>query len=216
MIYDERYRNQVFWDVPHGPDYASLKRKLIDLAMNGQNRITPPAGKDSKTIGIGALAALVLAVLAGVITHFVTGAGIGAAVVGFIVFFLAGTVTALIIARNRLLVRPKLMTQEVNAMCVGYSITGNDGHINRTPVFKYTYAGREYLAYDGIYSNRGRLPEIDSTVTIKVDPEDPAEFIWSDNNQKTFVFAAVICAIMILTEIAMIVIILSDKGLMGS
>lgn len=217
MIYDERYRDQIFWENPYDLDYASFKSKLLDLAMNKTQFITPPAGKDAKTVGIGFLIAVVVAALAGVITHFATGAGIGAVVVAVIAFFMVGTVTAVIVARNRLIVRPSKMTQEVNAKCVGYSLTGSDGHMNRCPVFKYTYGGREYLAYEGNYSNRGERPEIDSMVTIRVDHDDPAEFVWNDrNNQKTFVFSAVICVIMFLVEIAMLIITLSDKGLMGS
>ena len=40
--------------------------------------------------------------------------------------------------------------------------------------------------------------------------------MWSEgNNKKMFFFAAAICVIMIIGEIAMIVVTLGDKGIMG-
>ena len=216
MIYDPRYRGQVFWDAPHKPDLMTLINMLQDQIRLKSEIVYPPAGKDSKTLGIGLGCTALFALLAGGLTFLITKVGIASFIVGFISLFLGFTVTALIIAHNRLISRPRLMTSEVNAVCVGHSITRSDHHMSRTPVFKYTYNGREYLAYDGNYANKTKIPAIDSTVTINIDPEDPSEFMWSEsNNKKMFFFVAMICIVMIIGEIAMIIVTLSDKGIMG-
>ena len=216
MIYDPRYRGQVFWDAPHKPDLMTLINMLQDQIRLKSEIVYPPSGKDSKTLGIGLGISALLGLAAGGITYLVTKVGLASFIVGFISLFFGFTVTALIIAYNRLIVRPRLMTSEVNALCVGHSIAMSDHHATRTPVFKYTYNGREYLAYDGNYANKTKIPEIDSTITINIDPEDPSEFMWSEsNNKKIFFCAAAVCVMMIIGEIAMIVVTLGDKGIMG-
>lgn len=217
MIYDPRYQGQVFWDAPHSPDLMTLLNMLQDQIRLKSEIVYPPAGKDSKILGFGFGITALLGLAAGGITHLITKASLASFIVGFISLFLGFTVTALIIAHNRLISRPRLMTSEVNAVCIGHSITRSDHHTSRTPVFKYTYKGREYTAYDGNYANNTKIPSTGSEVTIKVDPEDPAEIMWSDkNNKKMFFFAAMICIVMIIGEIAMIIVTLSDKGIMGS
>ena len=216
MIYDPRYRDQVFWDAPHKPDLMTLINMLQDQIRLKSEIVYPPAGKDAKTLGIGLGCSALFALLAGGLTFLITKVGIAAFIVGFIGLFMGFTVTAFFIARDRLLIRPQLMTSQVNAVCVGHSLTGGDGHMNRCPVFKYTYNGREYLAYDGNYSNRTKLPDIDEKLTIRIDPEHPEELMWNEgHNKNTFFFAAAVCVIMIIGEIAMIVVTLGDKGIMG-
>ena len=216
MIYDERYRDQVFWDAPYSPDLHILINMIREKALNRTEIITPPAGKDLKTLGIGLGCTALLALAAGGITYLVTKVGLAAFIVGFISLFIGFTITAFLIARNRLLIRPKLMTAQVNAVCVGHSLTGGDGHMNRCPVFKYTYNGREYLAYDGNYTNRTKLPDVDEKLTIRIDPEDPAELMWSEGqNKNSFFFAVIVCAVLLLGEIGMIFVTLCDEGIMG-
>ncbi|MBR5386955.1 MAG: hypothetical protein IK142_05160 [Clostridiales bacterium] len=216
MIYDERYREQVFWDAPYTPELRILIGMIRDKALNRTEIIYPPAGKDMKTLGIGLGCSALFALLAGGLTFLITKVGLAAFIVGFIGLFMGFTVTAFLIARDRLLIRPQLMTSQVNAVCVGHSLTGGDGHMNRCPVFKYTYNGREYLAYDGNYSNRTKLPDIDEKLTIKIDPEHPEELMWNEgHNKNSFFFAALVCAIIFLGEIGMIAVTLCDKGIMG-
>lgn len=216
MIYDPRYRDQIFWDAPHKPDLMTLINMFQDQIRLKSEVVYPPSGKDAKTLGIGLGCSALAGLAAGGITYLMTKVGLASFIVGFITLFLGFTITALIIARYRLIIRPSKMTSEVNAVCVGYSISRSDQHTIRTPVFKYTYNGREYLAYDGNYSNHSKIPSIDSTLTIRIDPEDPAELMWSErNNRKTFFFAAAVCVIMIIGEIGMIIVTLGDKGIMG-
>ena len=214
MIYNYNYRRQIFWDTNDSLTVMELIQKITDLATI--NRESPPSSKDSKTFGIGCLLAFILGGAAGSITYLINKSAAGAIVIGMISFFMVFTVTAFIILRNRMLVRPAKMTQEVNAECIGFSFTCSNGHRLRTPVFAYHYNGKKYLSYDGTYANNVKMPAIGSEVTIHIDPDDPNEIMWSEkNNKNTFIFGALVCAIMFIGEIGFIILALNDKGIMG-
>ena len=145
---------------------------------------TPPASPDLKTVGIGMLINTLVCIAVGFIKFFLHGSGIAGFVTGFVLWFAGFAVVGLIVDYNRMIKRPKKMTAEVNALVAGHSLEASNGHLMRTPVFKYEYGGRKYFAYDGVCSNTGKVPKVGEEVTIRIDPDEPSELSWSDKKQE--------------------------------
>lgn len=213
MRYDRSYRNQVFWDKDHSISLAELiemiKQEMYER-KHGGGVAYPPKTDDSETLRKGGLGTVVLVIVAALVAFLIKRDGLVALIVGFMCFFIGFTITALIIVYNRLYVRPARMTQEVSAKCIGHSLTNSDGHMLKSPVFSYYYAGRNYTAYTGNYGSGRKIPAIGTDVTIKIDPEDPMELKWSDSSTKSsFIFASLVCGIVLIGEIGMLLMVLT-------
>ena len=221
MLYDKMYKDQLFWDNAYELTVTDFVRRMRQEMMERMERreiVYPPAGKDLKTVGIGVLISVGAAAAAGGIAFAVSGSGIGGFCLGFILFFILMCFVVVFVMFQRLIKRPQKMTQEVNATCMGYSLTGgnNNGGFSITPVFKYFYGGREYLAYDGNYQNHSwkKMPPIDSELTIRIDPEDPAELMWSEgNNKKMFIFCTGVTIAVLAGAVAMLFLIINTPDL---
>lgn len=218
MIYNENYSNQFFRDTNEPftlKDFYKLSKEK--LAIKEQN-INPPKSQDIKIWIVGLGVTFVMTAVACIIvalTRFKT-ASLGLMIaVAMLMFFLGGTVTVYVKIVNRLMIIPRRMTEPVNALCVGFSLSGNEsgeGGIMQTPVFKYKYGEIEYLAYDGIYTNHAEFPGIGEEWTIAVDPNNPSELVWSTkNNIKLFVLATVACAFFVALEIVLMVVFLTNR-----
>ena len=196
MLYESNYRGQVYWDSPDRITLRDVLEKLNERIQYHHYVTTPPASPDLKTVGIGMLINTLVCIAVGFIKYFLHGSGIAGFVTGFVLWFAGFAVIGLIVGYNRMIKRPKKMTVEVNALVAGHSLEASNGHLLRTPVFKYEYGGRKYFAYDGVYSNTGKVPKVGEEVTIRIDPDEPSELSWSDkNNRSTFMFIGFVCAI---------------------
>ncbi|MBO4635824.1 MAG: hypothetical protein J5685_01635 [Clostridiales bacterium] len=217
MLYDRNYRDQMFWETEYYPTLTEFFTRLRQVDY--RDLCYPPKGKAFGLAVKGFGTAFAVGVLTGVISWLVTGSGVFGLVLGMMAFFGIGIVVAFLIARKTLVTEPAKMTSEVNAKCIGYSLSGSGkgGGVLRTPVFQYNVGGREYIAYDGVYTRHSRMPAIDEYCSIWVNPEEPEYMKWDDaHNMKTFIFAAFVCAIIFLVWIGMTILVIRDPGLRGA
>ena len=70
-------------------------------------------------------------------------------------------------------------TDQVTATIIDFAISHTRSHgrstTTRTPIYQYTYQGREYISKNSIYSNFGN-GHVDDECLLYVNPEDPLEF----------------------------------------
>ncbi|MBO4926814.1 MAG: hypothetical protein J5379_00990 [Clostridiales bacterium] len=219
MLFNADYSGQIFCDREGGMiSFSELSGMSYGNTVSKPRPVSQAADTEPKIFKTGLLITLGLAIAAGGIAFLVSRSGIGSFALGFMCLFLGGTTTVFSFICYKLLIRTRRITEPVEAKCIGYSLhsekTDTGGGTTRCPVFEYSYGGKDYVAFDGMYTGSKKIPGIGSVMDIWIDPNDPAELLWSKSNiRKTFVFDATICAALIIAEIVLIVSMLFDEGL---
>lgn len=193
MIYNPNYRDQVFWESEGSPSLGDVF-SMLKTSMKTP-RVPLPASPVSKVgfITAGICGGVVL--LAALLTYVFSKSALLTLVLGMSLCFLCMGILFIVLAVFNFFIYANRCTAPVKAVCVGYSISGNSSggsnhHIMRCPVFRYTYGGVEYTAYDGIYENHHRMPPMGVEADILVDPTDPAHIKWEFDNRKALWFIA--------------------------
>ena len=177
MRYEPNYRSQFFWDSEGRPGIEDLFNFL--KTNTGGSRI--PRNRLSKLINVELAIGAVAVAIACVIIYVTSKSVLLTLVLGMVSVFYAMGIAALvglIIARTKFATN---YTETVSAKCIGISISGMTDHrqLLKTPVFKYSYGGRNYIAFDGKWSNfHDAFPEIGGDWEIDVNPDDPEDIRW--------------------------------------
>ncbi len=177
MRYEPNYSRQYFSESDSIPSPIEL---ASSINVNGSFNKMPKDRFTSAVHAMIGIGALVLAVVA-VIIYVVTKSPLLTLVMSMAaVFFIMGILAFVGLALSRTKFA-KSYTETVPAKCIGISIRGVTDHMRliKTPVFKYAYGGKDYIAIDGKWANfHDAFPEIGGDWEIEVNPDDPEDIRW--------------------------------------
>ena len=219
MRYNANYKNQFFWDSNNDITFKQLWEMMkAEFATGGRN-VTPPRSRFSKFITIGICSVAGAALVSFGISFLVTKGAVFALVIAMLTLFIFLGIFFIALSIFGFVILPKSYTEQIEAVCVGHSISGGGGNDGagrpaRCPVFEYTYKGQKYLAYDGIYDNTSAKPMIGATVPIMIDPAAPEELMWNSPNG-AMIFLSLGGLFFIVLALAMLFVTLNDDNFMN-
>lgn len=106
-------------------------------------------------------------------------------ILGVLVFIFAG-IAMLVLPAMEKRRRKKVYTEKVEATIVRYETMSHKGTVLYCPVYRIKYWGREREISDNSYSNFGNM-EIGTELELKINPNNPEEFIRDNNIQLNFI-----------------------------
>ncbi len=213
MIYNQNYRDQFFWDQPGKPSISQLFGMVkSELSTPRVKRPSNPVTKVSLvSLGIGAL----IVALSALLSYALTKSILFMIIIIMVTAFIFMGASFIVIAVYNFFIYGRRCTVSTPATCIGYSISGSSNNnsggarLLRSPVFKYTYGGLEYIAFDDVYESGGNVPPMNVETTILVDPSDPSHIKWDFSNRKA-VWIIAGGAIFILMAFGLLFLCLSD------
>lgn len=177
MRYDPNYDNQFFWDRSNRPGLLDLAN-MVKTNIGGTNS---PRDKRSRKISVDLAVGAIAVAVTCVIIYATSRSALFTLVIGVVAVFYAmgiGMLVELLLSRT---IYSRNYTETVSAKCIGISIHGEteNGQLIKTPVFEYSFGGRNYIAFDGKWSNfRDNFPEIGGDWEIELDPDNPEDIRW--------------------------------------
>lgn len=196
MYYDKNYRNQFFKD-DNGPiDFKKMFNFEFIKEMNRRDRPKRPKTRTKKIETKVCLVVILLGLIAMGASYLVWEIPVIPVLIFMGTVFILFAAMTWVYAVDAFVISPKLCTEEIDARCVGYSITSSNdadnsgtGGFLRSPVFEYEYNGKEYTAYDAVYERRSDFPNVGGIVKIHINPNDPEELIWLEKKDRAiFIF----------------------------
>ena len=184
MRYNPNYRGQIFYDSANSIGIDEVLHLLMQEFKTREFKEKMPKTKETKILLFSLLGLSVLCLFVTVLIWIFTRS-----LAYSIVIMLIGAVYVVgimcIIATVTLNITRKACSDPVEAVCIGYSLSGGGssrnygGRIMRSPVFQYEYQGYKWTAFDGTYDNFSQLPMMGVPTKILVNPSDPEELIWN-------------------------------------
>lgn len=106
----------------------------------------------------------------------------------------------------------EICTYEVQATVIDYAVsTSRKGTTIYAPIYGFWFNGKDWRVCSNTYSNIG-IPERGKTYTLKINPENPAEFF---NEKNRAYLIEVFVGILVFIFISSIMYLLLTKGLTG-
>ena len=209
MHYDPNYKGQIFYD-KNAIGIDEVLGLLRQELSSRQFKIPVPKNKLTKIVLFSLLGLSVVVLLVAALVWIFTRSAAYTVVLFVICAVYVVGFEAIITAISMEILR-KACNDPVDAVCIGYSLSGNrtgnnnyGGRIAKAPVFQYEYHGFKYTAFDGIYDNISKQPAVSQKTKILVNPSDPEDIVWNFNkNREIFlilggIFAIVFCSAMLL------------------
>jgi hypothetical protein len=218
MRYESNYRNQFFWESDGLPGISEMMDFFRSEMTAPKAKI--PATKITKAILISLLSLSAITVITAGISFAIMKSIAFTVVLSMLVLFFLMGIMIIVLSILQFKVFPKACSEPVEAECIGFSISGGNGDggaagPTRCPVFKYSYHGFEYTAFDHVYENRGNFPAVGSKLQILVNPDDPEELVWDLTGRRPRFL--ILCGIFaIVLSAAIMFIVLNDKNFMDS
>ena len=106
----------------------------------------------------------------------------------------------------------EICTYEVQATVIDYAVsTTRKGTTVYAPIYAFWFNGKDWKVCNNTYSNIG-IPERGKTYTLKINPENPAEFF---NEKNRAYLIEVFVGILVFIFVSAIMYLLLTKGLTG-
>lgn len=219
MHYDPNYRNQFF----HNSANRIGIREAVDILRRElavrEVKTPMPKTKTSKIVLFSLLGIIALILLISAVIWIVSKSLLLTIVLFVLMAFLSVGIMSVVFFVSEQVHR-RSCTEAVDAVCIGYSISGdgandNGGGVSRTPVFEYEYHGYKYTAFDGVYDNFSALPAVLQETKILINPSDPEDIVWNFGKKRGR-FLILAGAFATVLSLAIFFVILNDENFMNS